>query len=146
MFSHTTLAFSGALLVHPTAAPLPFQLHTARFVRHWARKRTDKPRRLPNRPLRHEEYTLHASAGGGYNLMQPYPPQINRSILNPDHEWDRRLLNRKFNLRWKNVEYSYVPRLLPSPRLSKLHVWGGEVVRIDHSKKKSSGGGRSWRQ
>nr|CEL78651.1 TPA: hypothetical protein BN1205_001085 [Toxoplasma gondii VEG] len=132
---------------------------SCRFYRHWSRHRAfDRLRRLPNKALRpgkcagslfpslpasvgdapsvHGDFCVVRRADGGFHLVPPYPPRINRTVEPyPPSAGNFYELNRQFKLQWKNVEYQFVPKLLPRP-WGRAGPWGGDLVRIFHRRTK----------
>mmetsp|Transcript_33911 Transcript_33911/g.93798 ORF Transcript_33911/g.93798 Transcript_33911/m.93798 type:complete len:186 (-) Transcript_33911:278-835(-) len=100
-------------------------------------KRQGKVRRLPNIRLTPDEYRLGASTDGQYYWRPPYPPKVNRTIevlppwgakINP---WPTKV-HKTYKLRWRNIEYMYVPQLTRKPHGHALQRWTGPVTRVEH--------------
>ncbi|CEM22734.1 unnamed protein product [Vitrella brassicaformis CCMP3155] len=122
---------------HPPATSLPCLRDDRRYERHWARRKKITPfKRMPNIAPRREDFRVAQAAGGYFHLQAPWPPHINKTCepFPPAHR-NRFTLNRKYPLRWRNVEYLYEPRQLPRPRTDG--IWGGEIIRIVHPPKKT---------
>ncbi|CBZ56219.1 hypothetical protein NCLIV_066440 [Neospora caninum Liverpool] len=134
-------------------------LISRRFYRHWSRHRSfDRLRRLPNKALRpgkcagslfpsfptsvgdapsvHGDFAVARRADGGFHLVPPYPPRINKTIEPyPPSAGNYYELHRHYKLKWKNIEYQYVPKMMPRP-WGRAGPWGGELVRIFHKRSK----------
>eukprot|EP00933_Yihiella_yeosuensis_P060441 TRINITY_DN63203_c0_g1_i1.p1 TRINITY_DN63203_c0_g1~~TRINITY_DN63203_c0_g1_i1.p1 ORF type:complete len:278 (+),score=25.32 TRINITY_DN63203_c0_g1_i1:42-836(+) len=101
------------------------------------RKRQGKVRRLPNIRYSSVDYQLAGSSDGQFYLRPPYPPHVNRTIeVTPP--WGARknpwptTVHKQYRLRWRNIEYNYVPQLTRKPHGSASNRWTGPVTRIEH--------------
>ncbi|CAK9010151.1 Uncharacterized protein SCF082_LOCUS10552 [Durusdinium trenchii] len=99
-------------------------------------------RRLPNVKLKRFDYSLTTSADGLFYLRPPYPPRINRTIeceppgkakKNP---WPT-TVHKDYKLKWKNIEYIFVPELTRKPHGTPQRRWTGPVTRVEHREGKA---------
>eukprot|EP00931_Biecheleriopsis_adriatica_P074306 TRINITY_DN48394_c0_g1_i1.p1 TRINITY_DN48394_c0_g1~~TRINITY_DN48394_c0_g1_i1.p1 ORF type:complete len:260 (-),score=25.05 TRINITY_DN48394_c0_g1_i1:46-783(-) len=99
-------------------------------------KRQGKVKRLPNIRLRSDDFSLSASHDGQFYLRPPYPPRVNRTIeVTPpwgakENPWPTKV-HKSYKMRWRNVEYVYVPQLTRKPHGSASQRWTGPVTRIE---------------
>ncbi|CAK9026461.1 unnamed protein product [Durusdinium trenchii] len=106
------------------------------------KRNPDKVRRLPNVKLKRFDYSLTTSADGLFYLRPPYPPRINRTIeceppgkakKNP---WPT-TVHKDYKLKWKNIEYIFVPELTRKPHGTPQRRWTGPVTRVEHREGKA---------
>ncbi|CAE8637169.1 unnamed protein product [Polarella glacialis] len=101
------------------------------------RKRQGKVKRLPNVRLSPGDFNIGASGDGQFYLRPPFPPRINRTIevLPPwgakKNPWPT-LTHKNYKMRWRNIEYVYVPQLTRKPHGSASMRWTGPVTRLEH--------------
>jgi hypothetical protein len=96
------------------------------------------PERLPNIKTRPNEFSVSVSSNGNFNLIPPYPPRVNRSIEVYPPKGDKRnhwptQEHKEYKLRWKNIEYKYVPTLRMKPHGGDR--WTARIERIDNDSK-----------
>ncbi|CAE7308361.1 unnamed protein product [Symbiodinium necroappetens] len=100
-------------------------------------KRQGKVRRLPNVQLKRCDFRVSTSNDGQFYLRPPFPPRINRTLdveapgkakKNP---WPT-TVHKDYKLKWKNIEYVYVPQLMRKPFGGPHQRWAGPVTRIEH--------------
>mmetsp|Transcript_82924 Transcript_82924/g.173623 ORF Transcript_82924/g.173623 Transcript_82924/m.173623 type:complete len:270 (-) Transcript_82924:154-963(-) len=101
------------------------------------RKRQGKVKRLPNVRLRSYDYDILPDATGGYRHRPPYPPRVNRTIpVQPPYGAKKNPFptteHKTYRMRWKNIEYTYQPRLMRKPFGDGTQRWSGPVTRIEH--------------
>ena len=122
------MLFAAASAGFGKPAPLPrgFKRPTRRVMK--------SPERLPNVKPRAREFNVSVSANGSFSLTPPYPPRVNRSIEVFPPKGDKRnhwptQEHKQYKLRWKNVEYQYVPLLRMKPHGGDR--WTARIERID---------------
>eukprot|EP00439_Symbiodinium_sp_Y106_P071749 s921_g12.t6 len=100
-------------------------------------KRQGKVRRLPNVQLKRCDFRISTSNDGQFYLRPPFPPRINRTLdveapgkakKNP---WPT-TVHKDYKLKWKNIEYVYVPQLMRKPFGGPHQRWAGPVTRVEH--------------
>ncbi|CAE7566644.1 unnamed protein product [Symbiodinium sp. CCMP2592] len=100
-------------------------------------KRQGKVRRLPNVQLKRCDFRISTSNDGQFYLRPPFPPRINRTLdveapgkakKNP---WPTQV-HKDYKLKWKNIEYVYVPQLMRKPFGGPHQRWAGPVTRVEH--------------
>ncbi|CAJ1328652.1 unnamed protein product [Effrenium voratum] len=121
-------------------------------------KRSGKVRKLPNVRLKRYDYSVTASKDGQFYLQPPYPPRINRTVqalAKPRSRAKARLavgngpkdpkrppwgakknpwpttVHKDYKLKWRNIEYVFVPELTRKPHGSPSRRWAGPVKRIE---------------
>uniref|UniRef100_A0A0G4HY45 Uncharacterized protein n=1 Tax=Chromera velia CCMP2878 TaxID=1169474 RepID=A0A0G4HY45_9ALVE len=110
-------------------------------LRPWKKPPAKITTTLPNRRPRPKDFHIAVTSTGSFELYPPFPPHINRTRppIAPRSGKKRKDVtsHRDFSLRWKHIEYKYVPKLMPKPR-GLTGAWSGEVTRIEHSSKRKS--------
>mmetsp|Transcript_35352 Transcript_35352/g.77317 ORF Transcript_35352/g.77317 Transcript_35352/m.77317 type:complete len:193 (+) Transcript_35352:62-640(+) len=98
-------------------------------------KRQGKEKKLPNVKLRSSDFHLGPAANGDFGWRVPYPPRVNRTIpvcpLGKRNPWPTQE-HKSYPLRWRNIEYTYEPRLTRKPHGTADQRWTGPVTRIEH--------------
>ena len=131
MFGSVARLFAAPASGFGKVAPVP------RGYKRPTRRVMKTPERLPNVRTRSHEYSVSASSNGTFNLTPPYPPRVNRTIDVYPPKGDKRnhwptQEHKEYKLRWKNVEYKYVPVLRMKPHGGDR--WGGKIERLEKTK------------
>ncbi|CRG98553.1 conserved Plasmodium protein, unknown function [Plasmodium relictum] len=88
-------------------------------------------KRLPNKKTKSKEYEIIKTSNNSYSYSSPYPPHINYT-LDPYPESAKNFYyqNRKYLMKYKNVEYIPIQRLTYK-NASKKTNWATYYLRIE---------------
>ncbi|EUD65019.1 hypothetical protein C922_04530, partial [Plasmodium inui San Antonio 1] len=88
-------------------------------------------RRLPNKKTKSNEYELIRTSSNTFTYASPYPPNINYTLKPyPDSAKDFYYENRKYVMKYKNVEYIPIKRMV-CKGTSRQTNWDTYYLRVE---------------
>ena len=102
------------------------------------KRQPGKVRRLPNVKLKSFDYSVSVAGDGTHHLRPPFPPRVNRTIdVEPQeahktkNPWPTKA-HKDYKLKWRNIEYVFVPELTRKPHGTPSRRFAGPVTRIEY--------------
>lgn len=88
-------------------------------------------KRLPNKKTKSNEYELIRTSSNSFTYSSPYPPNINYTLKPyPDSAKEFYYENRKYVMKYKNVEYIPIKRMV-CKGMSRRSNWDTYYLRVE---------------